>query len=149
MITFYFSWILKLIVRQPIACLNYLWELSIQNKFKTFHWYGCETASDYENSSIGNLRSKEASFTDSWKLKVHVVCSHGENANSRIHDFKIVFCQLKGPGLHFHSLNKLNSAVDLKTVEGKWPFLPFVLASLSQWEKPKKRERTQFNYNCW
>lgn len=75
-----------LTVRQPIAYFSYSWELCVQNKFKTFLLYGCETANDYKNNSVGNSRSKEASITDSWKLKVHVFCSHGENAKkSQIH----------------------------------------------------------------
>ena len=69
-----------LTVRQPIAYFSYSWELCMQNKFKTFLLYSCKATNDYKNNSVGNSRSKEASITDSWKLKVHVFCSHGENA---------------------------------------------------------------------
>lgn len=85
-------------VRQPVC----------QTNSKHFHLYGCETANDYENSSIGNLGSKKASITDSWKLKVYVVCP---TVRTQIFELMILkyFCvnQLKGTGLLFQSFSKL------------------------------------------
>lgn len=137
-----------LTVRQPMAYFSYSWELCMQNKFKTFLLYGCETANDYKNNSVGNSRSKEASITDSWKLKVHVFCSHGENAKKSNSCFKKFLLNWKALVCVF--TRWISLSFTFGNTRTKVDFFAFrVCFSCHSRKKSKNGERTQFNYNCW